>query len=203
VESVQEGRIGDVYYATCWQHSAPSAHLDYDLWLADIVLWAMRVQGPESVVAASGRFQRTQGELPDVLQVTYTYPRFLFHYSILHHHTSGLNGDLGSARFGSYGIQFHGTKGTLYVDGSDVSDTSQQPGRHVRNFLDCVKSRQRPLADVETGQAANTVCRLGNLAYRVGRRIEWDAVREVAVGDPEAQELVVGTHRDLWTPKGL
>jgi predicted dehydrogenase len=287
VKYVQEGRIGDVYYATCWQHSAPPTspqtvvtgeappHLDYDLWLgpapvrpyaemmsggrrrywdyfggnltewgshlADIVLWAMKVQGPQAVVAAGGRFHRTEGELPDTLQVTYSYPSFLLHYSILHHNTYGLNGDLGAARFGSYGIQFHGTKGTLYVDRSgfrvtpqvtrreepnqppgpstpdsrqggfyytteinpEVSDASQQHGPHVRNFLDCVKSRQRPIADVEAGHAANTVCRLGNLAYRVGRRIEWDAAKEVAVGDPEAQKLVVGTYRDPWKPKGL
>jgi predicted dehydrogenase len=238
VKYVQEGRIGDVYYATCWQHSTPPtnpptnmtgdapAHLDYDLHLADIVLWAMNVQGPQAVVAAGGRFHRTDGELPDTLQVTYCYPSFLFHYSILHHNICGLNGDLGAARFGSYGIQFHGTKGTLYVDRSgfritpqvtrreeldqppaeinaEVSDSSQQHGPHVRNFLDCVKSRQRPIADIEAGHAANTVCRLGNLAYRVGRRIEWDAAQELAVGDPEAQKLVVGTYRDPWKPRGL
>jgi predicted dehydrogenase len=205
VNCVQEGRIGEVYYATCWQHSAPPTSpqtVDSDLWLADIVLWALKVQGPEAVVAAGSRFHRMEEELPATLQVTCTYPRFLLHYSILQHDTYGPN-DLGTARFGSYGIEFHGTKGTLYVDHSDVSDTSEAHGLHVRNFLDCVKSRQRPRADVEAGQAANTVSRLGNLAYRLGRRIAWDAAREVVVGDAEAQELLVGMSARPWTSQGL
>lgn len=85
----------------------------------------------------------------------------------------------------------------------EQSDSSQQHGPHVRNFLDCVKSRKRPNADVEAGHHANVACRLGNISYRVGRRLEWDGVKEQVVGDPEANRLVVGTYREPWTPKGL
>ena len=99
--------------------------------LADIVLWAMKVTGPETVVAAGGRFHRKEGEIPDTLQVTYKYPNFLFHYSMLNHNTYGLNGDVGAARFGSYGIQFHGTKGTLFIDrgGFRITPQTDPPGR--------------------------------------------------------------------------
>ena len=93
--------------------------------LADIVLWAMKAKGPREVVAAGGRFQQKEGELPDTLQVTYRYPKFLFHYSVLNHNTYGLNGDVGAARFGSYGIQFHGTKGTLFIDRGGFRITPQ------------------------------------------------------------------------------
>jgi predicted dehydrogenase len=209
--------------------------------LTDIILWAMKAQGPQSVVAAGGLFDRKQGEIPDTLQVSYTYPNFLFHYSILSHNTYGLNGDPGAARFGSFGMQFHGTKGTLFVDRSgfritpqttrveeanqppspsfpdsrqpgfyyttevlpEHSETSQQHGPHVRNFLDCVKSRKRPIADIEAGHYANTVCRLGNIAYRVGRRLQWDAEKEQVIGDAEANRLAIGTYRAPWVPKGL
>ena len=119
VRYVQDGRIGDVHYATCWQHSprsvprpkvngGPPPGMDWEMWLgpaaklpydevmnggrhryweffggnltewgahlADIVLWAMKVTGPETVVAAGGRFHRKEGEIPDTLQVTYKYP---------------------------------------------------------------------------------------------------------------------------------
>jgi predicted dehydrogenase len=286
VKYVQDGRIGDVHYATCWNHTPPPGPrtpvtgdappgMDWDLWLGpapklpyaevmnvgrrgywdfwggmltewgshltDIVLWAMNVQGPQSVVAAGGRFFRREGEIPDTLQVSYTYPNFVFHYSVLNHNTYGLNGDAGAARFGSYGMQFHGTRGTLFVDRggfritpqttrheepdqpppgptsdsrqpgyyytteilAEQSDTSAQHGPHVRNFLDCVKSRKRPAADIEAGHYANTVCRLGNIAYRVGRRLEWDAAKEQVGGDAEANALVVGTYREPWKPRGL
>lgn len=286
VKYVQEGRIGDVHYAACWNHTprraprpvvtgGPPPGMDWDLWLGpapklpydevwsvgrrgywdfwggmitewgshltDIVLWAMNAQGPQSVVAAGGQFFQKEGEIPDTLQVSCTYPSFLFHYSVLNHNTYGLNGDPGAARFGSYGMQFHGTKGTLFVDRggfritpqttrheepqqpppgptsdsrppgyyytteilAEQSDTSDQHGPHVRNFLDCVKSRKRPAADIEAGHYANTVCRLGNIAYRVGRRLQWDAAKEQVVGDAEANALVVGTYREPWKPRGL
>ena len=209
--------------------------------LSDIVLWAMNATGPQTVVAAGARFTKKPGEIPDTLQVSYTFPNFLFHYSVISHNTYGLNGDPGAARFGSYGIQFHGTKGTLFVDRAgfrltpqpirheepnqppppattdsrqtgfyyttdlppEQSDSSLQHGPHVRNFLDCVKSRQRPIADIEAGHHANVVGRLGNIAYRVGRQLRWDAAREQVLDDPEANRLALGTYRDPWRPRGL
>jgi predicted dehydrogenase len=209
--------------------------------LVDIVLWAMKVQGPVSTVAAGGRFYREWSQIPDTLETIHEYPGFLLQHSILNHNTFGLNGNPGAARFGSYGIQFHGTHGTLFVDRSgyritpqpvrreepdrpppppttdsrepgfyyttevlaEESDSSVQHAPHVRNFLDCVKSRQKPVADIEAGHYANTVCRLGNIAYRVGRRLRWDGASESVVDDPEANKLVMGTYREPWVPKGL
>jgi predicted dehydrogenase len=209
--------------------------------LSDVVLWAMNATGPESVVAAGHRFNKKPGEIPDTMQVTYTFPNFLFHYSVLSHNSYGLNGDVGAARFGSYGMQFHGTKGTLFVDRAgfrvipqplrheeanqpppaptsdsrqtgfyyttevlpEQSDSSIQHGPHVRNFLDCVKSRKRPNADIEAGHRANTMGRLGNIAYRLKRALRWDPAREQVLDDAEANRLALGTYRDPWTPRGL
>ena len=172
VKYVQEGKIGDVFYATCWNHSPlrgprtvpaqPAAdQLDWEMWLgpapktpweqvmkfgtrgqgfwdfyggmltewgshlADVVLWAMKAKMPESVVAAGGLFTQPGAEIPDTLQVTYKYPSFVFHYSILSHNSYGLNGNPGAARFGSYGMQFHGTKGTIFVDRGEFILTPQ------------------------------------------------------------------------------
>src|SRR5581483_5166935 len=61
----------------------------------------------------------------------------------------------------------------------------------------------RPIADIEDGHYANTVCRLGNIACRVGRKLRWDNAKEQVIGDPEANKLAVGTYRDPWIPKGL
>ncbi len=290
VKCVQEGRIGDVLYAICWNHSgipmgardrsapgSPPPGLDYDFWLgpapklpfaevwnrgrrvywdfsggmltewgahlADIVLWAMKAQGPRSVVAAGAQFRNKEGEIPDTLEVLYEYDNFLFQYSVLHHNSWGPNGDPGAGRWGTYGTQFQGTKGTLFVDRAgfrlspqyvrredpnhpprpvewyhddrqlgyyyttetfpEAGDSSIQHPAHIRNFLDCAKSRSRPNADIEDGHFTNTVCRLGNIAYRVGRKIRWDNATEQAIDDPEANKLVVGTYRAPWIPKGL
>ena len=286
VKYVQEGKIGEVTYASVWTHfpprpaatpvtGGPPEGMDWDMWLGparklpydevwnigrrgywdfwggdvtewgthlvDIVLWAMNAQFPETTVAVGGLFHRKFGEIPDTMQISYRFPKFVLHFSVLHHNTYGLNGDPGPARFGSYGMQFQGTKGTLFVDrggyritpqptqqeepnriaGSsgpdmrapgyyytseispEVSNASEQHQPHVRNFLDSVKSRKRAIADIEDGYYANTTCRLGNIAYRLGRAVKWDAAKQEIVGDKEATQMAVGTYRDPWKPKGL
>jgi predicted dehydrogenase len=69
---------------------------------------------------------------------------------------------------------------------------------HVRNFLDCVKSRAEPAADLESGHRVATVCHLANIALRLGRRLRWDAEREEIVGDAEAARWLVRPYREPW-----
>ena len=71
--------------------------------------------------------------------------------------------------------------------------------RHVRNFLECVKSRQQPTSDIEIGHRSSSTAILGNIAYRTGRRISWDGENEEVVGDAEAGELLAYHYRDPWT----
>jgi predicted dehydrogenase len=69
---------------------------------------------------------------------------------------------------------------------------------HVQNFIDCVRSRRRPVADVEIGHRVVTACHLGVIAYRTGRKIRWDAKQERIVGDPEAQRMTSKQYRAPW-----
>jgi predicted dehydrogenase len=57
---------------------------------------------------------------------------------------------------------------------------------HMGNFFDCVKSRQTPLSDVASQHRSVTLCHLGNIAMRLGRKITWDPATEQIVGDSEA-----------------
>lgn len=57
---------------------------------------------------------------------------------------------------------------------------------HMGNWLDCIKSRKKPVADVEIGHRSSTVCHLGNIARWVGRRLKFDPVKEEFPGDDEA-----------------
>jgi len=69
---------------------------------------------------------------------------------------------------------------------------------HVRNFLDCVKSRQTPISDLESAHRVATVCHLANISLRLGRRLRWDAVREEIVDDAEASRLLIRPYRAPW-----
>jgi predicted dehydrogenase len=77
-------------------------------------------------------------------------------------------------------------------------DGREQFRQHVRNFLDCIKSRKEPVSDLESGHRVATACHLTNLSLRLGRRLRWDADREAIVGDPEAAKLLVRPYRAPW-----
>lgn len=57
---------------------------------------------------------------------------------------------------------------------------------HIQNWFDCIKSRQRPIADVEIGHRSAIICHLGNIARWVGRKLRWDPEQELFPGDDEA-----------------
>ncbi|MBI3679899.1 MAG: Gfo/Idh/MocA family oxidoreductase [Acidobacteria bacterium] len=70
---------------------------------------------------------------------------------------------------------------------------------HVRNFLDCIKTRQRPIADVEEGHQVATACHLANISLRLGgRSIRWDADKEEILGDAEAAAMMRRPYRQPW-----
>lgn len=76
---------------------------------------------------------------------------------------------------------------------------SEMPVPHIRNFLDCVKSRKRPNADVEEGYYTALMCHLGNLATRLGRSLRWDDQLGEISGDAEANRWLAKEYRKPWT----
>ena len=79
-----------------------------------------------------------------------------------------------------------------------TGDGREQLRLHVRNFLDCVKSRKEPASDLESGHRVATVCHLANLSLKLGRRLRWDMTREEVVDDAEANKLLVRPYRAPW-----
>lgn len=71
-------------------------------------------------------------------------------------------------------------------------------GLHVKNFIECVRSRQKPATDVEIGHRSTIVAHLGNIAFRTGRKIRWDAAREGIIGDAEANQFLARQARKPW-----
>ena len=69
---------------------------------------------------------------------------------------------------------------------------------HSRHFIDCLKARRRPVADVEDGHRVSVSCHLANLSLKLGRQLRWDAEKEEVVGDREANALLVRPYRKPW-----
>ena len=178
---------------------------DWGVHLLDIVQWAIEEPHPVQVDATGGSFHlRDNRQTPDTLSVSYRYPDCLVTYE-----NRLCNGWSPEVR--SYGIQFHGTDGTLFVDrsgweltpedGSPLEPRAQQgrgTGSHMDDFLESVRTRERPVSDIENGHRSTSTCLLGNVAYRSGSTIEWDGERETVVGDPEARDLLSYAYRSPW-----
>jgi predicted dehydrogenase len=69
---------------------------------------------------------------------------------------------------------------------------------HMTDFLNCIETRGRPVADIEEGYISTTACILANLAMQVGRTLEWDHERGAVVGDDEANRLLARPYRASW-----
>jgi predicted dehydrogenase len=190
---------------------------DWGVHLIDIVHWAMQVEGPSVIASMGGRYYiQDNADTPDTLQVTYEYenPNFVCVYEN--------RWDNGNSMYGKgYGIEFHGTDGTLFVDrsGFEVFPEMRRRGKeevartasmqmksvnnshsdHVRNFLDCMKTRKRPISDIEIGHRSTSACLLGNVAFRSKERIEWDVKNQKLIsGGSKAQQYVSRNYRAPW-----
>jgi predicted dehydrogenase len=69
---------------------------------------------------------------------------------------------------------------------------------HMRNFLSCIASRERPVADIEQGHTSTASCILANLSMKLGRSLQWDAAAGNVVGDDEANALLRRPYRSPW-----
>lgn len=70
-----------------------------------------------------------------------------------------------------------------------------QAREHLQNWLDCIRSRKKPVADVEIGHRSITVCHLANIARQAGRSLRWDPAKERFIDDPAADALLVRDRR--------
>jgi hypothetical protein len=69
---------------------------------------------------------------------------------------------------------------------------------HMQDFLAAIDSRGKPVADIEEGYISTASCILANIAMHTGRTIQWDAAKQRAVGDDEANRLLRRTYRKPW-----
>jgi predicted dehydrogenase len=111
------------------------------------------------------------------------------------------------------GVTFIGTEGKIFVNRGKFEATPEKiaadpipdngiklykSSNHLQDFLSCVRSRKRPICDVEVGARSVTVCHLGNLAYWNHRRLKWDPAKEKFIGDPEANYWLDRQVRGQW-----
>jgi predicted dehydrogenase len=192
---------------------------DWGVHLNDIILWGMKVQAPLAVFAQGGKFEmRDISDTPDTLDVAYEYPTFTHIYTV---RRGVLHGGFGGR---THGMEFQGTKATLTLDRGGWVVTpadggpperhggSEQHFAHVRDFLACLRDRDRkPASEIEDMHRATTTCHLANISVKLKRKVYWDAEHERCYRgydirakkfvheDAEANALLLREPRKGWT----
>lgn len=157
----------------------------------DIAQWALGMDdsGPVEVIPPADR-EAKHGV------------KFIYANGVPMYHTNG------------NGIVFFGEKGKIYVNRGRFEATPEQLAEapipengiklykspdHLRNWLECMQSRKKPICDVEIGARTVTVCHLANIAYLNDTHLKWDPAREQFVGGTGKSEWLDIPHRHPWT----
>jgi predicted dehydrogenase len=179
---------------------------DWGIHLLDIVQMAFNETMPKSINSFGEKFRlKDNRETPDTVLASYEYPGFLATYENRYGNANSLT--LGK----NYGLTFHGDKGTLFVDRSEyqlfpekkgaepviVKSSNNHNMAHWANFLDCVKTREKPAADIEICQRSTTTCLLANVSLRSKMRVDWDE-KNWTVKQSEARKFLSREERRPW-----
>jgi len=181
---------------------------DWGIHLMDMIHWGMGVDAPMAASSEGSRRALDDNcETPDTQMVLFEYPGFICTWEHREANAYPVDG------YG-HGMAFYGTKGTLLMDrsgwkvlseGQSIPEPPSGSGSdgqmyvdHAAHFLECIRTRQTPRSDIEIAHRTTSALHLGNIAYRVKRRVVWDRERETIVGDDEACELLGREYRKPW-----
>ena len=168
----------------------------------DIAQWALGMDdsGPISAEAKAHYHAEHWYEVPEQFEATFEYANG----------TKVMCGQGEDYRAGAY---FEGEKGTLFIGRgaleADPPELLEQPIKdsevhlynspnHYQDWLGCIKTRKLPICDVAIGHRSASVCHLGNIAIRTGRKIKWDPKKEEIIGDAEAAKMLSRPYRAPW-----
>jgi predicted dehydrogenase len=204
-------------YKFRWWQNYSSQVGNWGVHYFDAIRWILDEEAPISISAHGGHFALEDDRtIPDTMEIILELPsKVLVVFGV--YEASG-----GSAlEFGE--IEFRGTLGNLYTGaegqgykiipsrGGQFQDAAAKmksieqksidddlTDQHTRNFLDCVKSRERCNCDIETGHRSTTFAHLANIALATQSRIHWDAENERVVNNDAANELLHYEYRKPW-----
>ncbi|KPL08838.1 hypothetical protein AMJ85_07755 [candidate division BRC1 bacterium SM23_51] len=214
----REHKLNMTPYKFRWWQTYSSQVANWGVHYFDTIRWVLDQEAPVSISAHGGRFALDDDRtVPDTIEAIFELPcGALLVFG--QYEASG-----GSAI--AYGeLEFRGTLGNMYTgsEGGGLRIIPSPPGQfqedtksplepmkkvvqeddltdqHVRNFLDCVKSRERCNCDIEAGHRSTTFAHLANIALATKSRIEWDPKEERIISPPEANEHLHYEYRNPW-----
>lgn len=198
-----------------WEYSGGTT-TDWGAHHNDIALWGtgfersgpVSVQGQSLVPMIPGGFTAASE-----YAVAYTYANGVTQLT-RSTHGNDWKGSVLDKDVQQHGVRFEGSDGWIFVTRGKIEAshgdllTTPLPSsakwlytseNHMKNFFDCVRSRQQPICDVEIGHRSVTVCHLGVIAMRLGRTLKWNPATEQFVGDTAANGWLAREQRKPWS----
>lgn len=182
--------------------------------IIDLPIWALELHYPLRIHCSGGRYViQDDGDTPDVQEILWQYPNLTMTWmsNLVNSYGFDLHGEPVPKR--RLGIYFHGVDGTMYAnytmheivpEGDRMKDRTPpepsippSPGHEIE-WVNCIKTREQPSCSVFYHVKVDIPIVLGNLAYRLGRSIQFDPEKEQIVGDDEAAQLAIPTYREPW-----
>ncbi len=186
-----------------WYDYSGGTMTDWGAHHNDIARWALGLDGPVSIEGTPLTQPIPGGYTAfSEYEVNYTYANGVRH-TVKTTRDDSIYGSVVNENGQRNGIKFEGANGWIWVNRSEIqaSDDSllstplpagaqrlKVSNDHMVNFLDCVRSRELPVADVEAGHRSVSLCHLGVISLRLGRKLHWDPERERFTGE--------GAHED-------
>lgn len=182
---------------------------DWGVHLLNVALWAMNPGFPKRVASVGGKWLYSDdAETPDTQNAMYDFGDWGLvweHQACTGHGAEGRE----------HGVAFYGENGTLIIDSHkwevcpegnklehEIHKQEEDPElcrvKLVGDFLECCRTRSKPMMNVDVGHRVTTVAHLGNLAVRTGRSIEYDAANMKIVGNDEANAMIMRPYRSPW-----
>lgn len=210
-------------YMFRWWSDYSSQMGNWGVHFMDVIRWMMGEQAPVAISAHGGKFALDHdGDIPDTAQVTYEFGSGAIASFCIYEASSGglfpqgeveLRGTKGTlyASENQYNIiptsngQFQKSgkhlepeefkaQNQLLSDGSSGDSTVNL----VRNFLDCIKSRNKPLCPLEEGHRSTSFAHLANIALATKERLKWDPIKETFTNSEAANKLLHYEYRKPW-----
>jgi len=206
-----------VLYKFRWWQSYSSQMANWGVHYCDAMRWVMAEEAPISISAHGGRFAIDDDRtIPDTMEVIFEMPKGALIVFGQYEASGGqaliegeieLRGTLGNLYCGSEGKAFKivPSRGGQFQDPKPRIESAEiKPSdgnltdQHVRNFLDCVKSRDKTHCDMETGHRSTCFALLANIALATKSRLEWNPKTEQFVNNKRANRLLHYKYRKPW-----
>ena len=207
-----------VLYKFRWWETYSSQVGNWGVHYLDAMRWILGQEAPISISAHGGRFAIDDDRtIPDTMEVIFELPAGALLVFGQYEASGGealaegeieLRGTLGNLYCGAEGKGFSivPSRGGQFQDPKpriEPGQSTQTDGdltvQHIRNFLDCVKSRQKTNCDMETGHRSTSFALLANISLATKSRIDWDPKNEQILNNKKASQLLEYKYRKPWT----